>query len=53
LSEEWVARLQQGQRIKVDLADSELLRLYSPTQTFIGLGTIQHHLLLAKRLLAY
>lgn len=53
LSEEWVARLQQGQRIKVDLADNELLRLYSPTQTFIGLGTIQHHLLLAKRLLAY
>ena len=53
LSEEWVARLQQGQRIKVDLADSELIRLYSPTQTFIGLGTIQHQLLLAKRLLAY
>ena len=53
LSEEWAARLQQGQRIKVDLADGELLRLYSPTQTFIGLGTIQHHLLLAKRLLAY
>jgi tRNA pseudouridine55 synthase len=53
LSAEWVARLQQGQRIKVDLADSELVRLYSPTQTFIGLGTIQHHLLLAKRLLAY
>ena len=53
LSEEWVARLQQGQRIKVDLPYSELLRLYSPTQTFIVLVIIQHHLLLAKRLLAY
>ncbi len=53
LSAEWVVRLQQGQRIKVDCADTALIRLYSPTQTFIGLGTIQHHLLLAKRLLAY
>lgn len=48
-----VQRLRHGQRLLIEQADCELLRLYDEQQHFIGLGQINKGLLAVKRLLAY
>ncbi|QLQ32895.1 MAG: tRNA pseudouridine(55) synthase TruB [Candidatus Thiothrix singaporensis] len=46
-------RLRQGQKVRADVEGAELLRLYSESGEFIGLGYASHGVLSAKRLLAY
>ena len=54
LSDDYLSRFRQGQRLRVEQADSELIKLYSQaTAEFIGLGTVEHGILAVKRLLAY
>lgn len=55
LPEATVVRLRQGQKVRAetDVADAELLRFYSESGEFIGLGAASRGVLAAKRLLAY
>lgn len=54
LPETSVMRLRQGQKITMpSVADTELLRLYTQTNEFIGLGVAHNGIVQAKRLLAY
>ena len=47
------SRLRQGQKVRTDDADAELLRFYSEFGEFIGLGESIRGVLIPRRLLAY
>lgn len=53
LADATVQRLRQGQKVGTGDADAELLRFYSESGEFIGLGEAIRGVLIPKRLLAY
>jgi len=53
LPEAVIVRLRQGQKVRTDDADAELLRLYSESGEFIGLGAVINGVVIPRRLLAY
>ncbi len=53
LAEAVIVRLRQGQKVRTDDADAELLRLYSESGEFIGLGESSNGVIIPRRLLAY
>lgn len=53
LSDDYVLRVRQGQRIRIELPEYALLKLYNNTSEFIGLGSVNQGVLAVKRLLAY
>lgn len=54
LPETSILRLRQGQKVTLlTAANADLVRLYTQTKEFIGLGTVQNGIVQAKRLLAY
>lgn len=53
LAEAVIVRLRQGQKVRTDDADAELLRLYSESGEFIGLGEASNGVIIPRRLLAY
>lgn len=53
LDEMVIVRLRQGQKVRTDDADAELLRLYSESGEFIGLGAAVNGVIIPKRLLAH
>lgn len=53
LAEAVIVRLRQGQKVRTDDADAELLRLYSEFGEFIGLGEASNGVIIPRRLLAY
>jgi tRNA pseudouridine55 synthase len=53
LADATVQRLRQGQKVGTGDADAELLRFYSESGEFIGLGEAVRGVLIPKRLLAY
>ncbi len=48
-----ITRLRQGQKVRTDDTDAELLRLYSEFGEFIGLGECIRGVIIPRRLLAY
>ena len=48
-----ITRLRQGQKVRTDDEDAELLRLYSEFGEFIGMGECIRGVIIPRRLLAY
>ncbi|MDQ5769452.1 tRNA pseudouridine(55) synthase TruB [Thiothrix subterranea] len=53
VAEAVIVRLRQGQKVRTDDADAELLRLYSEFGEFIGLCAAINGVIIPRRLLAY